>query len=219
MLLPAITKAKGLARNIQCMNNHRQLILAMNGYLNDYDAVFPSQRMGSTNWGEQMCTYLNLKYDPNKMPEKSFRCPEQRTWTGTFMRIGYAYNGYLFGEADYAPVNGNPFWGYARTPPPPIKMSNITSPSMQLVFIDSWTGNTAPEYRMSGYPFLESPLYMAFRHKHNSNVAYMAGNVKSESYIYLNYSHPAYYPINAACQNKPRYSGYEFIKLTDFSPY
>lgn len=220
MLMPAISGAKKMARSIQCVSNERQLLVAINSYLNDYDAVFPSAKINAINWGEQLCQYLNMKYSSGNMPRNSvYSCPEQQTWTGTFGRTSYAYNSYLFGGDDYAPINGNPFWGLARTPPPPIKTNNITSPSLQLVFVDSWTGPSTADSRMGGYPFLDSSNYFAFRHnKHSTNVAYLAGNVKNESYVYIKYCHPAYYPVNATCQNKPRYV-YDFVTVTDFSPY
>ena len=45
LLLPALSRAKENARRITCMNNLRQLGLAMQMYLSDFGDVFPAAHM------------------------------------------------------------------------------------------------------------------------------------------------------------------------------
>jgi hypothetical protein len=220
MLLPALKSAKMTAQAISCTGNGRQLMLAMTNYLGDFNDIFPPQSFGiTTTWAEQLCPYLGMTYDQFAIPRSSvFSCPSQILWPGNFMRISYAYNSYLFGGDDYACVNGNPFWGQPRTPPPPIRISNIKSPCEQLVFVDGWSDYTTANARSGGYPYLENGIYFGLRHMRRCNVVYMAGNVNGESKAYTMDSHPANYPINATCRNQP-YSFLPSILITDYSPY
>ena len=219
ILLPALKVAQSTAKAIKCVGNQRQLLLAMNSYLSDYNDVFPAQKIGTVCWGEQLCPYLGMQYSPGNTPQSSvIGCPEQRLWPGNFMRWSYVYNSYLFGSDDYTCVNGNPFWGRPRTPPPPIRTVNISSPTEQLVFADGWTGPSSAEYRSGGYPYLDSAGYFGLRHHRRCNVGYLDGNVKSEGKANTMDAHPAFYPINATCENKPYYY-YLQISIYDYSPY
>ncbi len=50
MLLPALTRAKAKAQGIQCMNNHRQLMLAWQMYVGDNQEVLPYVKHGPSEW-------------------------------------------------------------------------------------------------------------------------------------------------------------------------
>jgi len=50
MLLPALSKAKAKAQGIQCMNNHRHLLLAWKMYVEDNREVFPHVKHGPYAW-------------------------------------------------------------------------------------------------------------------------------------------------------------------------
>ncbi|MCP5528693.1 MAG: type II secretion system protein, partial [Verrucomicrobiales bacterium] len=50
MLLPALSKAKTKARGIQCMNNHRQLLLAWRMYVDDNYDTLPFVKHGPQQW-------------------------------------------------------------------------------------------------------------------------------------------------------------------------
>ncbi|HOW68703.1 MAG TPA: type II secretion system protein [Candidatus Paceibacterota bacterium] len=50
MLLPALSKAKTKAQGIQCMNNHRQLLLAWRMYVEDNNEVLPFVKHGPYEW-------------------------------------------------------------------------------------------------------------------------------------------------------------------------
>ena len=50
MLLPALSKAKTKAQGIQCMNNHRQLLLAWRMYVEDNREVLPFVKHGPFEW-------------------------------------------------------------------------------------------------------------------------------------------------------------------------
>src|SRR5207244_13109721 len=55
MLLPALAKAKTKAQGIKCMNNGKQLMLALKQYSNDYNELMPpnpddSNTIEGHNW-------------------------------------------------------------------------------------------------------------------------------------------------------------------------
>jgi prepilin-type N-terminal cleavage/methylation domain-containing protein len=50
MLLPALAKAKAKGQGIQCMNNHRQLLLAWRMYVEDNVEVLPHVKHGPYAW-------------------------------------------------------------------------------------------------------------------------------------------------------------------------
>ncbi len=50
MLLPALSKAKTKAQGIQCMNNHRQLLLAWRMYVEDAEDALPNVKAGPYEW-------------------------------------------------------------------------------------------------------------------------------------------------------------------------
>ena len=85
LLLPALAKAKAKAQGVFCMNNTRQLMLAMVQYTHDYTDFFPPNvDDGNTtaycNWvGGEAGIGGNNEYDPDilKDPARSLLAPYQ----------------------------------------------------------------------------------------------------------------------------------------------
>ena len=75
ILFPVFAKAREKARQTSCLNNVRQLVIALNIYVQDHDSTFPS---AATAWQE-----INF-------PPQSLRCPTQAN-----LKIGYGYNSWL----------------------------------------------------------------------------------------------------------------------------
>ena len=67
MLLPALSRAKAKAQGIQCMNNHRQLMLAWQMYVGDNQEVLPYVKHGPSEWvgGWLDFTSNAENWDPN----------------------------------------------------------------------------------------------------------------------------------------------------------
>src|SRR5258708_39351657 len=57
MLLPAISRAKGKANAISCLNNMRQLNLAATMYASDHDEEFPARRTPTNAWPHKLKPY------------------------------------------------------------------------------------------------------------------------------------------------------------------
>ena len=66
MLLPAVSRAKGSAQRISCLNQERQLALALHMYANDNGGYFPP-RIATNRW----CTTLLSYYQELKI----LKCP------------------------------------------------------------------------------------------------------------------------------------------------
>jgi prepilin-type N-terminal cleavage/methylation domain-containing protein len=103
MLLPALTKAKGRALRITCVNNLHQMQLAVQSYGGDnVDRLPVFNPPGAAAWAWDMpwdVGEMMLKYIGNQ--KKSFFCP------GTAPRFGDLDN---FGD----PVQGNNLWDWGR---------------------------------------------------------------------------------------------------------
>ena len=72
MLLPALNRAREMAKRASCTNNLKQLGLAVANYENDYDGCFPGSEIGSTtgyptgyNQVDKLAPYINARRPPN----------------------------------------------------------------------------------------------------------------------------------------------------------
>lgn len=79
LLLPALSKAKGRAQEMQCMNNMKQLALGVMMYSGDYKDTLPS----AAKW----CDLTKPYVDPNGNFSRVYACPMVPG-----QRCGYAFN-------------------------------------------------------------------------------------------------------------------------------
>jgi len=109
MLLPALAKAKAKSKGIKCVNNVRQLGLALQLYASDYDEGFPPLWEGPAIWPpvtnnysppaqwfwQKLVPYLGKELDTRTNINLVWRCPEVREpdmqGAGTF---GFNFGGY-----------------------------------------------------------------------------------------------------------------------------
>ena len=130
LLLPALASGKDRARRIQCINNHKQLLLTWTLYQDDYRGGLPSNVRGAPpsgnglNWVESTVHGATPGFiDPNALigPRRAgfapylktlavYRCPAEQTFYPVAGRRipklrSYSMNDYLNGGAQqYAPV-------------------------------------------------------------------------------------------------------------------
>lgn len=97
MLLPALGKAKGYAKQIQCLGNHRQIGLAAGMYTSDYGWLI-SYTYGAAQWNnEQLKTYLPSPgfiaaiRSPTAPVRSPFACPEVQDYTLYEYTVGYNF--------------------------------------------------------------------------------------------------------------------------------
>ncbi|MFH0797448.1 MAG: DUF1559 domain-containing protein [Candidatus Omnitrophota bacterium] len=129
MLLPALNRAREKARSVSCINNLKQIGLALSMYLQDNDDYFPPVQFPSSNWWFQKSPFSCYLYtwenaQGNYTKGTVFDCP---TGTGNYQgtTIDYAYNGNLPAYPGY--TTSFSF----------IKSSMVTHPSRTVVLIDN----------------------------------------------------------------------------------
>ena len=125
MLLPALSKARQKARNMSCMNQEKQLILAYRMYVDDYNGSLRSSFLKKTTTGQwhfTIASYLGVtldNYQLNTVKSSAgnlFKCPSESTGFGSystapgyFYFTHYALNALIVGtyqdgtSADYKP--------------------------------------------------------------------------------------------------------------------
>jgi prepilin-type N-terminal cleavage/methylation domain-containing protein len=125
LILPALTRAKGKARQAACLNNLRQINVAVHLYTDDFSGVFP---ISGSNWSGAFTrcavlakSYLGVAEGPSDHP-RIFACPADIFYYDfeTTARI-YCVAQSLHGQADanyssYAFNAGNFPYGWPPLP-------------------------------------------------------------------------------------------------------
>ncbi|MAX26808.1 MAG: hypothetical protein CMJ19_20135 [Phycisphaeraceae bacterium] len=104
ILMPALSKARESAWSAKCLNNTRQLGIALTGYAQDFKRVWPySYQAGSKYWNKHCLFKWTNPNQSNTLADNTFfygtmyECP---AWTKSYNGInglwrGYALNGTL----------------------------------------------------------------------------------------------------------------------------
>ncbi|MDD2708746.1 MAG: prepilin-type N-terminal cleavage/methylation domain-containing protein [Verrucomicrobiae bacterium] len=166
-LLQSVSRVRELARSVECVNNLRQLHMAVQSYVNDNEGWFPlanaNRPGGATAVGSPwystrvIAQYVgHTRLDSEKGPAQ---CPsDKQVWTKVYpltKGISCAMSEYL-GCEFRIPVN----YGYRRA-------DSLKSPAATCMFIDSDRYNIATA----------SPDYAwTFRHQNSANVVYCDGH-------------------------------------------
>ena len=100
ILFPVLARAREMARRTTCTSNLRQLGMAMNMYIQDYDEVFPVCNFSDTTTGFPPAThkdngkkvYLTGVLDPYVRNAGVFLCPTMRGQAGRAKSYPTDYN-------------------------------------------------------------------------------------------------------------------------------
>ena len=158
LLLPTIDRARGLARDIQCANNLRQVGVGLHGYLNDgahwifwrgTQRWIGAPHVGGMDWyvygGRETGNHPTIQegFFNAMVPRplnpyihdhvNTFRCPYDHArwgWSGHTTHFDYVGNSYLFNTYGWpwGPISG----GLAG-----INMDHIEHPSTTVIFMDT----------------------------------------------------------------------------------
>ena len=139
MLLPALNKAREVAKGARCINNNKQIGLAMAQYQNDYNGYSPSSYASNSSpsrWDAQLALYLAMGKEWNDIDHKIqsektvFSCASHRRREGgTYIGYNgrcYAMNRYFSDQVSFGGL-----------PMSLVKSSQIKRPSSLIVFIES----------------------------------------------------------------------------------
>lgn len=132
MLLPALARAKESGRRIQCLNNMRQLGIALKMYVDDNNNLFPP-RTHPNRWPTRLRPYyddLKLLVCPNDRDPRTGET-DKVNWPADAAPRSYIYNSWN----DYylQLYNNDPNWrNYVRTNEQSLPESMIKEPSMTI---------------------------------------------------------------------------------------
>jgi len=204
LLLPALNRAMGRARQTQCMNNVRQLGLGLQQFVSDnhlyplsVDAEFDKSNYPTNfnTWTEAVEYQLSGGNSPNFWNKGVWLCPgvKSKGILGQSFN-SYGYNAFGVGVSSNFSLGLGGHYGFthvlqAGQPPvvkPPVMASEIANPSDMMAIGDGFHGNGTEIY--SGHDLLwRHDSYTAFqdatspkaRHLAKANIVFSDGHVES----------------------------------------
>ncbi|MBN2641938.1 MAG: type II secretion system protein, partial [Victivallales bacterium] len=198
MMLPALGRARDVAKSISCTSNLKQIAIAQSGYSSDYnDWLVPShdgtwswynQLSGKNDGGTQVAGWSNygVNYYGRQKTSGTLACPGEAIGFGTNSNTHYIYTHY----ATNARLCGVSPWGTSNPAYYRRRLSAVTRASEAIFAADN--------IRKNGV-HINYSHFMAYRHggndaRHNpttedgaralkgqSNVAYMDGHVDKKT--------------------------------------
>ncbi len=213
MLLPALNKARAIARGVNCVSNLKQLSVPFYAYTSDNKDYFmclsqsgsvadadnaSSRANGPLMWGGALLPYLIKRTDVRSSYQKPlpkvFNCPSRiandaiKTVSAdsysNLSYVSYGFNSYLFGGLDFKISTGV----YAS-----FKNGNVKSPSLSLLLCDQHSVGGPP---CSGGQYQYTQEGACYRHAQRSNVLYVDGHVGQETIRTLSHGRRDNFPAN-----------------------
>ncbi len=194
MLLPALNKSREKARQINCVSNLKQVVLAFTAYSMENDEWIVATGTNEQRWCGRLA---NEKYEPAGGIMDYLSGSKYIKTCPTFARFqaksdvanqNIGCGGYGLNEL---------LGGYMWTGVPEVKVNQLTSASRTVAFADSVQYDWASPSLMIEMFFISPPecgynCYpdSHFRHSKYANVAWAEGHVSSE---FLRYSQQGYF--------------------------
>ena len=170
MLLPALNKAKAMAQNVKCINNLKQLGMAIAAYQNDFGVVVP--RKAANPYDKYWARPHRVLCDDGYLQNANvLDCPIRKIAPGiTYNPKEYPNYGFNLRMV------GPEAQGF-----PNIPFQRFRRPSLHAFFADSQGGGiTKIDYSISSYCWFIVPTrtsnytgYIATRHNHNANTLFL----------------------------------------------
>ncbi len=164
MLLPALNKARDRAKSISCVSNLKQIMLGVNSYANDNDAMLIPGALYNQMW---WFYYLNdhVGVTSPLAEDSMFMCPAHLPGDSTWKKFGYGYNADYFGYSDSIKGVG---WG--------TKLTQVKAPGTIYIGDNRDVVAAADCIIRSAAQFAYN--YIALRHNNGSNYGYLDGSAK-----------------------------------------
>jgi prepilin-type N-terminal cleavage/methylation domain-containing protein/prepilin-type processing-associated H-X9-DG protein len=154
LLLPTLSLVRDAARRSRCFSNLRQLALAHQAYVQDYDEVLPPWKFDTLD-KPRLWTDLLRPYSVDaRLLDQGFTTPEFRrlwSWAADYAMCAWGPGG--------TGTLRSPYWRWPGAPnrdydsPLPMRLAEVQRPVETLQFIDGLTaenGTTAYRYHSNG---------------------------------------------------------------------
>jgi prepilin-type N-terminal cleavage/methylation domain-containing protein/prepilin-type processing-associated H-X9-DG protein len=128
LLMPALSGAQRKARQSKCLNNIRQLGLALSLYADDFDGQFPPRRRAPTNWVAQLRGYYG--------DVQVLKCPND-AWREERSFIINGWNDYFENMLSASDFERFRQWRW----PSGMKQTAIPNPAETIAFGEKRTGS------------------------------------------------------------------------------
>ena len=176
MLLPALGKARDMAKKASCLNNIKQVGTAALFYFEDYNYVlcytispgnrFDEYLIGNTNAPKYIKTNSILCGTGTTGPVCNFSCPAVSAET---MREGGTNSKYWAYSTCYASIGINAVWDDSQL----CKKNRFSKPERLMYFMDSYSNKV--------WPGIEAQNRPRFGHGNSANVFYLDGHADSRT--------------------------------------
>ena len=214
LLLPALIQAKGKAQRIQCVNNVRQLGLALRGFVADKNAypffINPHASHGNypdyaSRWSDALQNQIDNKGHTNDtafMSQSIWQCPtayKHNGWVpagGDLIFNDYGYNWHGFGfSTNCLGLGGTYNWPVVPSPSPPVSESQVICPSEMIAIGDGFYGGNGVvedgNWNLQRSSGLDPLKYASItkrcyeRHQGKANIVFCDGHVESPTLQFL----------------------------------
>jgi prepilin-type N-terminal cleavage/methylation domain-containing protein/prepilin-type processing-associated H-X9-DG protein len=210
LLLVAISQAKARAQRIQCVNNVRQLGIALRAFVTDNDAypLSMNPRSDAVSW--EVALHNEIEVHQIRVSawlgKGVYHCPSASKPPGFPGNRGYpnyGYNAYGFSsltDTNSLGLGGHFVWKGSRLPAPAVKESEVVAPSEMMAIGDGFFGSkgiiTDGVWLLgragdgTGLPtalpnYSESTRRANSRHQGRANVVFCDGHVESPALKFL----------------------------------
>lgn len=153
VMMPALGRARNLAKTLKCKSNQRQFGIAFNLYAEDYEGKLPAceddfvNGSPQTHWLKSIAPYMEAQVwtsESNEEPGEIYRCPSVKKRDIINWDIHYGMNEHM-GFLDW---RMNPQDGWTEKP---TRLSQIKDASEKLLVVDSKDATRQINDRTEGY--------------------------------------------------------------------